>query len=104
MERQPCLFCDKTYLNGDTVTAHCARDHDPRLNSSSAIWGHRCPACGESFARLSQHCSMAHGRQVALLFADSRRADPHGVVADRLAYFAGLIQEQLVNLLRRPVP
>jgi hypothetical protein len=88
-ERLPCLFCDRTYLNADTVIGHCERDHGAWLATSEAVYGNVCPACGDWFVRLDQHSSMTHHRQIALLFADARGADdPHGVVTTRLRQYA----------------
>lgn len=87
MRHLPCLLCDQTFLNADAVIKHCGRDHLATLDTSEAVYGADCPACGHSYARLAQHASVAHGQQVALLFADARRAgDVHGVVAARVKH------------------
>lgn len=99
-QRLPCLYCNRTFLNADTVIAHAARDHDPRLNTASAVWGSMCPACGRTFARLPFHSSRVHRRQISLLFAESRALDPYGAVQEQLRRYAALIQEQLVELLK----
>lgn len=90
-ERHHCLFCEKTYLNPDTVVSHCAREHHPSLSSVTAIYGTYCPVCNKKFGRLSQHCSVTHKRQITYLFHDVlQTGDPHGVVAARIQHYTQL--------------
>ena len=104
-ERYPCPYCDKTYLNADTIISHCARDHFPELDSAEAVWGNVCPKCGGYFSGLPQHSSRAHGRQISLLFADARRdRDPHGVLGDRLSHFGYLFVQWLDRRMKELAP
>jgi predicted amidophosphoribosyltransferase len=95
-QRLPCLICPKSYLNGDALVAHCKRDHSSTFATSGAVYGNVCPACGKPFERLAQHCSRAHHRQIALLFADVRGVgDPHGVVVTRMRYLLGQVRSEI---------
>lgn len=108
-QRLPCLFCAQTYLNPDTIVAHCARDHDPSLNTVDAIYGHICPVCGQSFTRLGNHAGKGHRRTLPLLFAEAERdGDRHRVVWERRRIGALVIgkgaREAAIQLLVEQAP
>lgn len=82
----PCLYCTRSYANQSTVIDHCKRDHD--LVGVEDVYGHVCPLCGTSFARLGGHAGHAHHLAISLLFAQAeKQGDPHGVVAARLTRY-----------------
>ncbi len=95
--RPPCLFCDRTYLNADTIVNHCKRDHDPHLNSVQSIYGITCPGCGNRYERLGWHATNAHRMPLSHLFAIAERdGDPHGIVAERLNKLS-MLQRQRIS-------
>jgi hypothetical protein len=84
-----CLWCPLTYAGDSALNKHAEAEHGVK-GGSKAIYGRRCPLCGEDgYDVIGAHVKRSHTDLVkstngAFVLA-AENGDPYGVVATQLA-------------------